>query len=124
MDTLVDLAELPLMEVWGESVRARRLEGERITLAVVELTPGAIIPEHHHPQEQLGICVRGSVRFRIGDEVRELRAGGTWRVLSDRPHEVIAGPDGAICIDVFAPTRSDWDFPLLEPRPPLWPTSE
>lgn len=121
MNDLVDLAALPLLEVWGEAVRARRLEGERITLAVVELAPGAVVPEHRHPHEQLGICIRGDVRFRVGDEMRDLGPGGTWRVTSGRPHEVVAGPEGAIVIDVFAPTRSDWDFPLLEPRPPLWP---
>jgi hypothetical protein len=24
-------------------------------------------------------------------------------------------------IDAFAPTRSDWQFALLEPRSPVWP---
>ena len=124
MSDLVDLTGLPLLEVWGEQVRARRLEGERITLAVVELAPGALVPEHRHPQEQLGLCIRGSVTFRVGDEVRELGPGGTWRVTSDVPHEVVAGPEGAIAVDVFAPTRSDWDFPLLDARPPLWPDGD
>jgi quercetin dioxygenase-like cupin family protein len=124
MSDLVGLAELPFLEVWGEDVRARRLEGERMTLAVVELAPGALVPEHRHPQEQMGICIRGSLTFRLGgeeSEVRELAPGGTWRVAPGRSHEVAAGPEGAIVIDVFAPTRSDWDFPLLEPRPPIWP---
>jgi quercetin dioxygenase-like cupin family protein len=121
MTNLADLADLPPFDVWGDSVRARKVEGERITLAVVELAPGAVVPQHHHIQEQLGICIRGSVRFDLDGEVRELGPGGTWRILSDRPHEVIAGPAGAIVIDVFAPTRDDWAFPLLEPRTPLWP---
>jgi unsaturated pyranuronate lyase len=124
MSDLVDLADLPFLAVWGEQVRARRLEGERITLAVVELAPGALVPEHRHPQEQMGICISGSVTFRVGDrdrEIRELGPGGTWRVAPDRPHEVVAGPEGAVVIDVFAPTRSDWDFPLLAPTQPIWP---
>jgi quercetin dioxygenase-like cupin family protein len=123
MSDLVDLASMPLLEVWGEDVRARRLEGERLTLAVVELAPGAVVPEHRHEQEQLGLCVRGSVRVRVGDETRELGPGGTWRVRSGLPHEVVAGPEGAVAIDVFSPVRDDWDFPLLEPRPPLWPSA-
>jgi quercetin dioxygenase-like cupin family protein len=119
----VDLATLPLIEVWGDDVRARTLEGERITMAVVELAPGALVPEHHHHQEQLGICIQGSVRFRVGDEDRELGPGGPWRVPPDTPHEVRAGLDGAIAIDVFSPIRSDWDFPESEPSPPRWPPS-
>jgi quercetin dioxygenase-like cupin family protein len=118
---LADLADLPPFDVWGDAVRARKVEGERITLAVVELAPGAVVPEHRHPQEQLGLCIRGSVHFRIDDEERELGPGGTWRITSDRPHEVVAGSDGAIVIDVFAPTRDDWQFPLLDPSPPRWP---
>jgi quercetin dioxygenase-like cupin family protein len=97
------------------------VEGERITLAVVELAPGAIVPEHRHEQEQLGICLQGSLRFRVGETVRELVAGGTWRIDSDDPHEVVAGPEGAVVIDVFAPIRSDWVFSSLEPRAPRWP---
>jgi quercetin dioxygenase-like cupin family protein len=122
MPNLADLADLPPFDVWGDAVRARKVEGEGITLAVVELAPGAVVPEHRHAQEQLGLCIRGSVRFRIDDEERELGPGGTWRILSGRPHEVVAGPEGAIVIDVFAPRRDDWQFALREPSAPRWPT--
>lgn len=121
MTNLADLADLAPFDVWGDAVRARKVEGERITLAVVELAPGAVVPEHRHPHEQLGLCIRGSVRFELDGEVRELRPGGTWRILGGRPHAVVAGPEGAVVIDVFSPTRDDWSFPPLEPRPPVWP---
>ena len=121
MTNLADLADLPPFDVWGDAVRARKIEGEGITLAVVELAPGAVVPEHRHPQEQLGLCIRGSVRFRIDGEERELGPGGTWRILSDRPHEVVAGPDGAVVLDVFAPRRDDWQFPFREATAPRWP---
>ena len=120
---LVDLATVAPFDVWGEAVRARKIEGERITLAVVELAPGAVVPEHVHESEQLGLVIEGSVRFTIDGETREMGPGGTWRILSNRPHEVVAGPEGATVIDVFNPTRSDWAFPFLEPRQPRWPRS-
>jgi quercetin dioxygenase-like cupin family protein len=118
---LVDLPTIAPFDVWGEAVRARKVEGDNITMAVVELAPGAIVPEHRHPQEQLGICITGSVTFSIGEETRELGPGGTWRARSNVPHAVQAGPEGAVVIDVFAPVRDDWHFPLLEPRPTVWP---
>jgi quercetin dioxygenase-like cupin family protein len=121
MSNLVDLATLQPFDVWGDAVRARKVEGERITLAVVELAPGAVVPEHRHPSEQLGLVIRGSVRFTLDGETRELGPGGTWRILSGRPHEVVTGPDGAVVIDVFSPTRDDWRFELREPRAPVWP---
>jgi quercetin dioxygenase-like cupin family protein len=123
MSNLVDLDTVAPFDVWGDAVRARRIEGERITFAVVELAPNALVPEHRHPQEQLGMVITGTVRFRIDDEIRDLAPGGTWRILSDHPHEVTAGPEGAVVIDTFAPIRSDWDFELHDPRPTVWPVA-
>jgi quercetin dioxygenase-like cupin family protein len=125
MSNLVDIATLPPLEVWGDAVQARRVEGERITLAVVELAPNALVPEHRHPAEQLGLVIRGSVTFRIDDETRDLGPGGTWRILSGHPHEVRAGADGAVVVDVFNPIREDWNgLRVLEARAPAWPTRE
>ncbi len=124
MSNLVDLATIQPFDVWGEAVRARKVEGERITLAVVELAPNAIVPEHHHDAEQLGMVIEGAVRFTIDDETRELGPGGTWRILSNRPHVVQAGLNGAVVLDVFSPTRRDWDrFELLSPRQTVWPAN-
>jgi quercetin dioxygenase-like cupin family protein len=116
-----ELARSAPRQVWDRIV-ARSVDGERITMAVVELDPGAVASEHAHENEQLGIVLRGSMAFRVGDETRELGPGGTWMIPPNTPHEATAGPDGAVVIDVFAPPRSDWQaFELLEPRPPRWP---
>jgi len=82
------------------------------------------VPEHHHEHEQLGLCVQGSVTFTIDGERRVLGPGGTWRITSNLPHDAVAGPDGAILVDIFAPARADWDaLPRSEPRAPRWPGS-
>jgi len=117
-DELGRIAPLP---IW-EGIVARAVGGERITLAIVELEPGAIVAEHAHENEQLGIVLRGVMQFRVADEERELGPGGTWTIPPNTPHEAVAGPDGAVVIDVFAPPRDDWA--ALEPlaaRPPRWP---
>lgn len=125
MSNLIDVANVPVIDVWGDTVRARRIEGERVTLAVVELAPDAIVPGHRHENEQLGMVITGSVTFTIGDETRQLGPGGTWRIPSDTPHGVSVGPEGAVVIDVFAPTRTDWDaLPSQPPSPPIWPASD
>ncbi len=123
MSNLEILADLPLLEIWGDAVRARRVEGERITLAIVELAPNAVVPQHRHAAEQLGMVIRGRMRFTVDGEERDLGPGGMWRILGDRPHGVVAGPEGAVCIDVFTPVRSDWvDRTVVEPTPrPRWP---
>jgi len=125
MTNLVDLETVDLLEVWGETVRARRIQGESITLAVVELAPNAVVPEHRHVAEQLGIVLRGLMHFTLDGETRDLGPGGTWRILSNRPHNVQAGPEGAVVIDVFSPVRADWDaLPIAPPTQPRWPEAD
>ena len=122
MSNLTDIATVPVLDVWGGSVRARRIEGERITFALIELAPDSVVPGHRHENEQLGMVITGSVTFTIGDETRELGPGGTWRIPSDVPHQVTTGPAGAVVIDVFAPTRADWDALASHPASaPAWP---
>lgn len=95
------------LRIW-DGVTVQAVEGERTTMAVIDLEPGAHVPEHRHDNEQLGVLVRGSMRFRIAEETRELGPGDTWRILSNVPHEVTAGPDGAVAVECFTPARGDW----------------
>ena len=122
MSYLVDLDGVPPVDVWGETVRARSVSGERLTLALVELAPGAVVPEHRHENEQMGMVVSGTVTFTVDGETRTLGPGGTWRIPSNRPHDLVTGVDGALVVDIFAPRREDWDaMPHIAPRPVRWP---
>jgi quercetin dioxygenase-like cupin family protein len=119
---LRDITDVPALDVWGESVQARVIVGDNASLAVVELAPGAVVPEHRHEHEQLGLCIEGSITFTIDGERRELRPGGTWRITSNLPHDAVAGPDGAIVVDIFSPVRADWDaLPRSTTRSARWP---
>jgi quercetin dioxygenase-like cupin family protein len=118
---LEDLASLEPLRVW-DGVIARAVEGDRCSFAIVELEPSTVVPEHSHDNEQLGMVLSGSVSFRVGDEVRDLEPGGTWRIPPNVPHEVYTGPEGAVVMDVFAPVRADWRaLERLDVQPPLWP---
>jgi quercetin dioxygenase-like cupin family protein len=116
-----DLGTIAPQQIW-ERIAARSLHGERITLSVVELDPDAVVAEHSHENEQLGMVLRGTIDFRVGDERRELGPGGTWRIPANTLHEATAGPEGAVVIDVFAPPRDDFrELDSLEQRAPRWP---
>ncbi|HEY6608138.1 MAG TPA: cupin domain-containing protein [Candidatus Limnocylindria bacterium] len=118
---MADLAEIAPIQVF-DGIRARRVEGDQVTLAIVELDPGAVVPEHVHPHEQNGMVITGEMRFRVGSEERLLGPGGTWRILGGIEHSAVAGPDGAVVIDVFSPIRVDWnDRAVLAPSAPRWP---
>jgi quercetin dioxygenase-like cupin family protein len=107
MSAFGGIDRLDHLRIW-DGVTAQAVEGDRATLAVVDLEPGSTVPEHHHDNEQLGVLIRGSMRFRIGGETRDLAPGDTWRVLSSVPHAVTAGPAGALAVECFVPARTDW----------------
>ena len=121
MSAFAGVSSLDLQRIW-DGVHARVVHGERITLGVIELDADSIVPEHSHDHEQLGICLSGSLVFRVGDESKELGAGETWSIPSNVPHEVHVGPAGAVVLDVFAPIRDDWrEVERIGLRPPRWP---
>ena len=121
MRAFADLAEIAPHRIW-EGVAGRVVSGERVTFAVIELDPGTIVPEHVHENEQIGVLVAGSLRFRVGEEERELQAGATWCIPPNVPHHVVAGAEGAVAVEVFAPGRTDWDaLERSEPSCPAWP---
>ena len=107
MSAFSHLPDAEPVQIW-EGVVGRVVEGERVTMALIELAAGCVIPEHRHHNEQLGVCIAGSLRFRIGDETRDVGPGDGWRILGDIPHQVQTGPDGAVVLESFAPARADW----------------
>jgi quercetin dioxygenase-like cupin family protein len=113
---------LELQRIW-DGVGARVVHGERLTFSIVELDADSVVPEHSHEHEQLGMVLTGSLSFRIGQETQDLGPGAIWSIPGTTPHEVHVGPDGAVVIDVFAPTRDDWrEAPQADERPPRWPS--
>ena len=121
MSSFDDLKSVP-PQLLFEGYLARAVHGEQLTLAVVEIAPGAELPEHQHANEQFGIVLEGSVVFRVGDETRTVQPGGIWRIPPDTPHAAIGGEAGAVVVDVFSPPREDWAAgERLSARPPRWP---
>ncbi|MDX6504293.1 MAG: hypothetical protein QOE29_1418 [Gaiellaceae bacterium] len=120
MSAFADLGQTRALQIW-EGVHGRVVEGERITLVLVELDPGAHVPSHSHANEQLGILLEGSAEFTVGEERRTIGPGGSWRILGDVPHEVRAGPEGAVLVESFSPIRSDWAGLGPSEAEPRWP---
>ena len=121
MSLFKPLASIPPQPIWT-GILARVVEGKDITFAVVELEPHAVAATHQHMNEQLGVVLRGTLLFTIGDERRELHAGDTYEIPSHAVHEAVAGADGAVVIDVFTPIRADWHRHKPQAaQTPVWP---
>ncbi len=115
------LGEMRPLPIW-DGVIGRARHGNELTLAVVELDAGSVIPEHSHVQEQVGLLLEGAVSFRVGRDERHLAPGATWCIPSGVPHEVRVGAGGAVVVEAFAPARDDWrNLDEMVPIAPRWP---
>ena len=89
-------------------VVGKPLLGEEVMFNLVECEPGAIVALHSHPHEQLGIILRGSLTLEIAGEPHELGPMQAVALPGGIEHSAVAGPDGAVMLDVFTPVREDF----------------
>ena len=120
-ETFDNVDQLRPYQIWTGAV-ARAVHGDRITFAVVDVAASQDVPEHRHPNEQLGLVLKGSITMVIDGESRRLGVGDTYVIPGDVPHSASTGPEGATVIDVFTPVREDWEaVQRLQPSAGAWP---
>jgi quercetin dioxygenase-like cupin family protein len=89
-------------------VHARALFGDATMLNLVELEPGAVVPEHSHPHEQMGIVISGEIVMLLDGDEHPCHAMDAMHIPSGVTHGAYAGPEGAVVLDVFVPIREDF----------------
>ena len=87
---------------------AKALFGEGAMLNLVELVPDAVVARHSHPHEQLGVILRGSMTLNVEGTDHRLEEMDAYALPGSVEHEGIAGPQGALVLDVFQPVRDDY----------------
>jgi quercetin dioxygenase-like cupin family protein len=92
----------------ARGVTAKALFGEGAMLNLVELEPGGVVTRHSHPHEQLGLVLRGSMTLNVEGTDHRLEAMDGYALPGDVEHGAIAGPEGALVLDVFRPVREDY----------------
>ncbi len=99
-------------------VTIRPVWGERLMVLYLVLEPGAVVPDHTHPHEQMGYLLEGSWEMIIGGERKSLARGDGYLIPSNVNHSVVAGPEGAIALDIFSPPREEYkgEVPVLIPQ--------
>jgi quercetin dioxygenase-like cupin family protein len=91
----------------AEGVDVRVIPGERMTMAFFHLEPGAMIPEHAHPHEQLGTVLKGSIQLAIGEENKVVTEGVAYRVPPNVAHSGRCLESPSEVLEVFSPPRED-----------------
>jgi quercetin dioxygenase-like cupin family protein len=89
-------------------VTAQPMFGEGAQVNLVELEPGAVVPVHSHPHEQLGIGLRGVQILLIDGEEHHIGPMDAYVIPGGVEHGARCGPEGATVIDVFQPVREDY----------------
>ena len=82
--------------------------GESLMTCWIAMEPGAIVAEHSHANEQLGVVVEGSVSLTATGETRELVVGDAYVMPSDLAHSAVAGKDGVLLVETFVPIREEY----------------
>ena len=88
-----------LTTAWGNEIMMSFVQFERAD---------ALVPEHYHPHEQMGMGLEGTFELIIDGEARLIHAGDSYWVPSNVPHSArsVGGP--ARALDIFHPIREDY----------------
>jgi quercetin dioxygenase-like cupin family protein len=92
-----------------DTLERRLITAKQMMLAHVYLKKGCIVPQHSHHNEQLTYILEGSLKFWIGEEMREeiVSAGEVLVIPSNVLHKAEALED-TLDVDIFSPPRQDW----------------
>jgi unsaturated pyranuronate lyase len=88
-------------------VQRQAIHTVRMTVARLFLKAGAVVPRHHHENEQCTVMEAGRLRFIFDDGERIVEAGEVMQIPPNMPHAVVALED-AVALDLFSPRREDW----------------
>ena len=82
--------------------------GTGLMLSLVDMKPGAVVEEHHHPHEQMGMVLEGRAAFTVAGETRVLGPGDMYSIPGGVPHKVVALDAPVRALDVFHPPREEY----------------
>jgi D-arabinonate dehydratase len=86
-------------------IAAAGAAGERLSAARYVLDPGAVVPEHHHPEEEFGQIVRGGLELGVSGATHVLAAGEAFMIPGGVPHAARALEAGCELLECYAPPR-------------------
>lgn len=91
-----------------EGITLKSVSGDRTMMTFFEFEPGAIIPLHQHPHEQITYVIEGEIEFTLDGETRLVRAGEGVVVRSDSQHSARVLSKPAKAVDAWYPIREDY----------------
>ena len=91
-----------------KGARMRSAYLEKTMLTYFELEPGAVVPHHTHPHEQITLILEGEMEFTLGDETRILKPGEGATIPSNVKHRAVILSQPVKAVDAWCPIREDY----------------
>jgi unsaturated pyranuronate lyase len=111
--------EFPTVE-YVPGVFRQAVSGEKVMLTRIVYRGGVVIPEHHHPAEQVMLVVEGRLWAKVGDEESEVGPGSLLIIASDQVHAFRQLSDeDVVFYEAFAPIRLEYLVGFKGPDPSL-----
>jgi len=102
--SFLSLEHLPFAGMSSEFVG--EIQGAPFSAYIVKASPGQGPPLHTHPYVEVAFTVEGCATITIGEEEREVRAGGVAVIPANTPHRFINSGDTPLHqIDIHASPR-------------------
>jgi len=101
-----DLKEFPLFDgVLGRIV----FSSDNVMFLLARILPRGKVPEHSHPHEQMGVCLKGKAELRSDGEKKVVDEGTFYWIEPGEKHSVVSLTDEpSLFLDVFNPPRQDY----------------
>ena len=91
---------LPLGDRLAQATSSAILKAGQLEVMRVVLPAGKSMREHQTPGEITVQCLEGVVDFRLGREVRHMRAGDFLHLPGGAPHELTAVEDASLLVTI------------------------
>jgi quercetin dioxygenase-like cupin family protein len=82
--------------------------GQGAMLNLARLDAAAVVAEHSHPHEQIGLVLEGSIELTVAGVTQMLGPMDGVVIPGGVVHSALGGPGGAVMLDVFQPPREDY----------------
>ena len=86
---------------------AKFIHSNNMTVSIVKIKDGAVVPEHAHPHEQITIMQEGNLEINLKGEDYLLTNGDILVIPSSELHSAKALSNCTV-IDIFNPVREDF----------------
>ncbi len=91
-----------------DGITLRSVSGSRTMMTFFDFEPGAVIPSHKHPHEQITYIIEGEIEMIVDGETKLLKTGDGVVIMPDQEHsaKILSKPSKAV--DAWYPIREDY----------------